>query len=340
MNKIEKGILLGIACYFSALIGTMFFGVIIEDEDTLSIIVLIFLILPLLIYFFVIKKYIKREEEYVKEISPKIKEITLINNKYVFREITNNKHFIREREYSRRSLDRVTGYSIIMYNIENNVNYLRTDIENALYNINLLWDYKKDIEDVLKKEFVNESNYTDKKYKRVEDKILRKIIYTKNDFLITLKVEAYYESNKGNTYIKKNGNYNFEELVSYYNEWLNGGKYKESIKREREIMNSEIRYNVLKRDNYTCKICGATSRDGVKLHVDHIIPVSRGGKTVMSNLQTLCDRCNRGKSNKMDIDYENDMICPRCGHKLEIRKGKYGSFIGCGNYPRCKYIRK
>lgn len=144
VNKIEKGILLGIACYFSALIGTMFFGVIIEDEDTLSIIVLIFLILPLLIYFFVIKKYIKRGEEYIKEISPKIKEITLINNKYVFREITNNKHFIREREYSRRSLDRVTGYSIIMYNIENNVNYLRTDIENALYNINLLWDYKKD----------------------------------------------------------------------------------------------------------------------------------------------------------------------------------------------------
>ena len=31
--------------------------------------------------------------------------------------------------------------------------------------------------------------------------IIRKIIYTKNDFLITLKVEAYYESNKGNTYI-------------------------------------------------------------------------------------------------------------------------------------------
>ena len=38
--------------------------------------------------------------------------------------------------------------------------------------------------------------------------------------------------------------------------------------------------------------------DGVKLHVDHILPVSRGGKTVMSNLQTLCEDCNCGKGNR------------------------------------------
>ena len=41
-----------------------------------------------------------------------------------------------------------------------------------------------------------------------------------------------------------------------------------------------------------------TAKDGVKLHVDHIIPVYKGGKTTMSNLQTLCDRCNLGKSDK------------------------------------------
>ncbi len=42
------------------------------------------------------------------------------------------------------------------------------------------------------------------------------------------------------------------------------------------------------------------ARTGVKLHVDHIKPVSRGGKSVMSNLQTLCEDCNCGKGNKYE----------------------------------------
>lgn len=63
-----------------------------------------------------------------------------------------------------------------------------------------------------------------------------------------------------------------------YKEWQNGNKYEETIKQERKIMNDDIRYNVLKRDNFTCKLCGISAKDGAKLHVDHIIPVSKGGK--------------------------------------------------------------
>lgn len=48
-----------------------------------------------------------------------------------------------------------------------------------------------------------------------------------------------------------------------------------------------MRYDVLRRDNFHCVRCGRGKEDGVKLHVDHIVPVSRGGKSVMSNLQTL-----------------------------------------------------
>lgn len=46
------------------------------------------------------------------------------------------------------------------------------------------------------------------------------------------------------------------------------------------------------------RTCGRGREDGVKLHVDHIVPVSRGGKSVMSNLQTLCEDCNCGKGNR------------------------------------------
>ena len=65
-------------------------------------------------------------------------------------------------------------------------------------------------------------------------------------------------------------------------------------------MTSAMRYEILKRDNYRCQICGSTAQDGVKLHIDHIIPVSKGGKTVPENLRVLCDRCNLGKSDKIE----------------------------------------
>jgi ssDNA-binding Zn-finger/Zn-ribbon topoisomerase 1 len=32
-------------------------------------------------------------------------------------------------------------------------------------------------------------------------------------------------------------------------------------------------------------------------------------------------------------------ICPNCGGKLVMRKGKYGKFLGCNKYPRCKYTQ-
>ena len=75
---------------------------------------------------------------------------------------------------------------------------------------------------------------------------------------------------------------------------------KEAIKRERAKMSASLRYDVMKRDNFRCTICGRSADDGVILHVDHIKPVSKGGKTEMSNLRTLCDYCNLGKSDKYD----------------------------------------
>ena len=61
-------------------------------------------------------------------------------------------------------------------------------------------------------------------------------------------------------------------------------------------INWRLRAMVLMKDGARCKLCGATPQDGIKLHVDHIVPWSRGGETVFENLQILCDRCNIGKS--------------------------------------------
>lgn len=41
-----------------------------------------------------------------------------------------------------------------------------------------------------------------------------------------------------------------------------------------------------------------------------------------------------------DKKLENNMICPKCGNELVERNGKYGKFIGCSDFPKCKYIKK
>jgi hypothetical protein len=65
-----------------------------------------------------------------------------------------------------------------------------------------------------------------------------------------------------------------------------------------------MRWRVLTRDSFRCRSCGRSPavEQGVVLHVDHIIPWSKGGQTVDENLQTLCDRCNLGKSDFLSRD--------------------------------------
>jgi len=63
-----------------------------------------------------------------------------------------------------------------------------------------------------------------------------------------------------------------------------------------------LRYEVLKRDRFRCALCGAspaTHLDCV-LHVDHVIPFSKGGKTRAENLRSLCESCNLGKGGALE----------------------------------------
>ncbi len=60
-----------------------------------------------------------------------------------------------------------------------------------------------------------------------------------------------------------------------------------------------LRFHVLKRDHFACVQCGSSpaKNPSVELHIDHIKPWSKGGETKITNLQTLCQKCNLGKSN-------------------------------------------
>ena len=80
---------------------------------------------------------------------------------------------------------------------------------------------------------------------------------------------------------------NFEATLSDYHK-----------KEQRKLMTKQLRDQIAARENYTCRICGKHMPDGVGLQIDHIIPVSKGGKTVPSNLQVLCSKCNGAKKDR------------------------------------------
>jgi len=92
---------------------------------------------------------------------------------------------------------------------------------------------------------------------------------------------------------------NLNKFVIYLNELL---EKKNSIQGQRSLMTSKLREYIKVRDNFTCKKCDNSTHkeSNLLLEIDHIIPLSKGGITMMDNLQTLCWKCNRSKGSKME----------------------------------------
>jgi 5-methylcytosine-specific restriction enzyme A len=61
----------------------------------------------------------------------------------------------------------------------------------------------------------------------------------------------------------------------------------------------EVRKYVHNRDNYQCQSCGKNFQE-TTLNIDHIIPLAKGGSNDISNLQTLCIKCNQKKKANLD----------------------------------------
>lgn len=90
------------------------------------------------------------------------------------------------------------------------------------------------------------------------------------------------------------------------------GEYKKTLdhqKLQRKAIPKSVRFEVFKRDSFTCQYCGSKAPD-VLLHVDHLIPVAAGGDNELLNLITACESCNLGKSDKA-LDDQSMLIRQR-----------------------------
>jgi len=99
-----------------------------------------------------------------------------------------------------------------------------------------------------------------------------------------------------------------EKFVAYINNEENLSSEEEAIKnieaepisrhKTSRTINWRLRFTVMRRDNFKCKSCGRSpaTDPSIILHVDHLKAWANGGETILENLQTLCSKCNIGKS--------------------------------------------
>lgn len=146
----------------------------------------------------------------------------------------------------------------------------------------------------------------DAKYRSIEQKLYtkRRLRYPQSATLI--RATVFYTSPQGRNSYSRRLDLTFEQ-VQYEFAAARVVRSQQSTtiflrQQERNRITAGIRSKVLARDSYRCRHCGISTALGAVLHVDHIIPISKGGTSNPGNLQTLCQDCNLGKSNRLPSD--------------------------------------
>lgn len=93
--------------------------------------------------------------------------------------------------------------------------------------------------------------------------------------------------------------------------WCNMNDFQDALDEARRLFKNETlktgkaswrttkqskRFLIMRRDEFRCQLCGASSQDGARLEIDHKVPVAHGGTDEDANLWTLCSTCNKGKT--------------------------------------------
>lgn len=89
------------------------------------------------------------------------------------------------------------------------------------------------------------------------------------------------------------------------------------VKPPRTAVPKSVRFEVFKRDKFTCQYCGAKAPEAV-LQCDHIVPVAEGGGNEVSNLITACQPCNSGKGARLLDD--NTVVEKQVDQLIELEE--------------------
>lgn len=254
------------------------------------------------ILFFLEYRYYKYVIRCIKH-SERYKQIESINQNYFFYAIDPNYYFERVLN-SKQQFYKFDSVKYVRNCIYNNPEHYNRLVEEIRKNKRVYPLYKKAIGKAYK---MGKPSYciTPKfYYKKLEKKLIREILQKPVTDVKFLCFWSYTSPQGRNDYYNEK-TFSFASIQRFCADAMQKEQERKEKEYQRKLLSSSLRYDILKRDDFKCTICGRGAKDGVQLHVDHIIPVAKGGKTVPENLRTLCADCNLGKSDKYDNNGKN-----------------------------------
>ena len=299
------------------------------------------------------KKFNNNLKNKVEEHSAKIVALKTLNEATFFHQA---KDLFQLYKYydNKLNFQKIEPTYILLAEIKTNMDFFTEYVRIVCENRQKYRQYQFEIEKILKMDYsidyekigIPKSFFDRCEANLLSDRILCPVLDC------TFYISMMYSSPRRRVNLQKEAFFNFDDLFACFEsvsgDWLDKNIYLNLAAVERGEVSDSLRYDILHRDGFKCVICGTSAKQGARLHVDHIIPISKGGRSIPSNLRTLCERCNLGKSNKIEMDederknnrYKCNLTCSICGEKLVLRKGRYGTFYGCSNYPKCKFTRQ
>ena len=295
------------------------------------------------------KKYL----EFILEHSLAVREMRELNEQYHFTEVAvcSFRHEYDNRHY----FDMISTEDYLIYQLNFRKKEVLREIKNAESNKRLFSVYEKRVAGIATGRFdttdlPKDTERLDRLEKKRLDSMTKRPITDYHIDVVLRKVDQ-----NGNRFDRKTETFDSEKIKSIIERlghksgdfYLDSEIWQSICRVERGRVSDKMRFAIYSRDNNRCRKCG---RLGVfkDLEIDHIFPISKGGKSEPDNLQTLCKSCNEKKSNTVErgakapeyMTRGRNELCPMCGAPLLVRRGRYGDFLGCSNYPECRFTKQ
>lgn len=262
--------------------------------------VVLFCLLVFILVRLIQKRNIQRRYNIVLKNSRKIPRVLELNDHFSLYPLASEYTFLKLCD-SKAQFERCSFDDCLLGIVKENLLLLKELVDKAAKNREIMQSYEDEYDRLFKTDTEEDIVLYDKYkfFKEIEEELCqqRKLSPVSD---LSVVIEIYYSSPQGRNNYSSKYHYYTDDILDCFGKIDSEIEYQESVKYQRELISAKLRYNVLKRDGFKFTICGRTQEDGVKLHVDHIFPVSKGGKTEMSNLRTLCDECNLGKGAEYD----------------------------------------